>query len=72
VQAEERGDQIGEAEDVKAAAEDGPGDAIERRTDPGDLRPVDGEVGRDGAVEALLDEDFVAFALGDRLACRGP
>lgn len=50
-------DQVGGAEDVETAAEHGAGDAVEDRQVPGDLWFVDGEVGGDGAVEALAGED---------------
>ena len=58
--AKERCDQVGEAKDVETAREDGARDAVQRRQVPRDLWLVDGEVGRDGTVETLFDEDFVA------------
>jgi hypothetical protein len=51
--------QVQDAEDVEAAAQGDTGDAVEGRAVPGDLRLVDAEMGRDGAVQALLCEDLV-------------
>ena len=69
--AEQRRDQVRGAEDVEAAAEGRAGDAVQRRAVPGYLRLVDREVRRDGAVEALLDEDGVCVCFADRLRCGG-
>lgn len=47
--AEEGRDQVGEAEEVEAAREDGAGDAVEAGQQPGNLRLVDGQVRGYGA-----------------------
>lgn len=67
--AEQRGDEIRGAEEVEAPGEDGARDAVEGGCVPGDLRPVDAEVGGDGAVEALRGEDGVGVGLGGVLGC---
>lgn len=54
-----RSNQICKAEEVKGAREDDARDTMQRGSDPGDLRLVDGEMGGDGAGETLLDEDGV-------------
>ena len=61
--------QVGEAEDVEGTGEGDARDAVEGGGDPGYLRLVDGEVGGDGAVEALFREDRVAFGVGDVRCC---
>ena len=53
-----RRDEVCEAEEVQRAGQRDARDAVQRRGDPGDLRLVDGQVGRDGAREALLAQDF--------------
>ena len=55
--AEKRSDEVGGAEDVKGAGEDGASDAVEDGEVPGYLGAVNGEVWRSGAVEALFLED---------------
>lgn len=44
--------------EVQAAGEDDAGDTVGATADPGDLGAVDGEMGGDGAVLALLGEDL--------------
>lgn len=61
---QQRRDEVGCAEDVEAAGEDGTGDAVEAGGDPGDLGLVDGEVGGDGAEAALGGEDRVGLVRG--------
>ena len=56
--------EICEAEEVQGAAEGDAGDAIQGRGVPCDLGFVDGEMRGDGALDSLLDEDFVAFGGG--------
>ena len=58
VQAERGREQVADAVEVESAGEGDAGDAIQRGGDPGDLPFVDGEMGRDGPAQALLDEDF--------------
>lgn len=70
VPAEEwRGEVSGEVEvgaaGEEAAGDTGPGGGAE----PGLGELVDAEMGRDGAVEALVDEDLVALILGDLGRC---
>ncbi|KAI9777252.1 MAG: hypothetical protein M1839_008982 [Geoglossum umbratile] len=72
VPAEERGDEVGGGEEVERAAEERAADAVEGRAVPGDLRAVDGEVGRDGAAFALLGQDGVRGGRGESLGCEGP
>ena len=55
--------EVQSAVDVKAAAQDGAGDAVVDGQVPGDLWAVDAEMRRDGAVQTLLDEDLVAGLL---------
>lgn len=57
------GHEVGEAEEVEAAAEHDAGDTVERGGDPGDLGAVDGQMRGDGAVTALLDEDLLGLIL---------
>lgn len=65
-----RGDEVRGAEEVEGAAEDAAGDAVHDRRDPRYLPLVDAQVRRDGAVEALLGEDFgVLAAFGDGGCC---
>ena len=61
------GDQITDTVEVEDAGEDDAGDAVECRGDPGHLPFVDGEVGSDGALKALLCEDLGAGILRDGL-----
>lgn len=61
---EERGDKIGGAEDIKAAAQDRAGDAIQSGENPGHLGAVDAEMGGDGSVKALGYEDRAGVGLG--------
>ena len=69
VPAEQRGDEVGGAEDVEAAGESGARDAVHDGQDPWDLGLVDGEVGGVGPVLALGDEDGVAFVFGGGGRC---
>ncbi len=52
------GKKVEDAETVEADGEDGPGDAVEGGVYPGYLGSVDGKVGSDGSVEALIDENL--------------
>lgn len=51
---------VREAEEVERAGQSDARDAVQRRGVPGDLGAVDGEMRRDGAVEALLAQDLLA------------
>jgi hypothetical protein len=59
VPAEGGRNQVERAVGVEATAEDAAGDTVQRRQIPGNLRAVDGEMRRDGAVQTLLSEDVV-------------
>jgi hypothetical protein len=62
VPAEQRGDEVGGEESVRGTREGAAGDAGPGRVAEPDLVDlVDAQVGRDGAVEALLDEDLMAL-----------
>jgi hypothetical protein len=63
-------DQVQSAESVEGAREGDAGHAVQRGAVPGDLRLVDAEVRRDGAVQALLCEDGVR-GLGGGHVCGG-
>ena len=63
--AERWGGKVGEAEDVHAATEHHSGDAVKGGADPGYLWLVDGEMGGNGPVPALLGEDGFACCGGD-------
>lgn len=65
VPAQQGGNEVREAEYVEAAREDGAGDAVESGQGPGNLSLVDGEVGRDGPVEALAVKYGVTVVEGD-------
>lgn len=65
VPAEQRGDEVGSAEDVDRARQRAAGDTIQCGQVPRYLRSVDSQVWRDRAVEALGCEDVVACLLGD-------
>ncbi len=71
VPAEERRDEVGGAEEVEAAAQHGAGDAVQGREGPAHLGPVDAQVGRHGAMEALGGEDGVGVGFGGGLGCGG-
>ncbi len=62
--AEERGDEVEGAVGVDDGGEGCAGDAVEGGAVPGYLGLVDGEMGGDGTVEALVGEDFLAGGLG--------
>ncbi len=64
-------DEVEGAEDVEGAAEGAAGDAVEAGEVPGDLGIVDGEMGGDGAVEALAGEDLVVFGCFGDGRCGG-
>lgn len=57
VPAEQRGDQVGEAEDVKPTRQHGARDAVEHAQVPRDLRPVDGEVRAYRSPQPLRSQD---------------
>lgn len=65
-------DQVGGAEDVETAAEDGAGDAVEPGGVPGYLRAVDREVRGYGPVATLGDEDLLGVGGFEVLGCGGP
>lgn len=67
VPAGERGDGVGGEEKVHAAREHRAGDTVQSRAIPGDLRLVDGQVGGNGAAQALLLQDNARFGLGEVL-----
>ena len=54
-----RSDQVGETEGVESAVKSDAGDTVESGAVPGDLRLVDAQVRRDGAVQALLGQDLL-------------
>lgn len=55
-------------EKVHATRQDDTGDTVSATADPGDLGTVDGKVGGDRAVAALLSEDLVGVrGVGSRL-----
>lgn len=64
---------VGGAEDVEPPAEQAAGDAVESAKVPGDLGAVDGEVGGDGATEALGGKERSVWGRvgGDGLGCDG-
>lgn len=68
---ESRGDEIRGAEDVEAPAKDGSCYAVCDAAVPRYLRAVNGEMGRDGAIEALVFEDRVGVLGGDGRGCGG-
>ena len=68
--ADGRRNEVQGAESVEGAREGDTGHAVERRAVPGDLRLVDAEVRRDGAVQALLCKDGVR-GLGGGHVCGG-
>lgn len=70
VPSQQRGDQVCRGEDVDAAREHTAGDAVEGGPVPGYLGFVDGQVGRNGAVQALGGEDGVGVGWLCRL-CLG-
>ena len=55
--------EVRDAEYVEGAGKSDSSDAIEATGEPGDLWAVDGKVGRDGSLETLLGEDFLALRL---------
>lgn len=52
------GEEVEDAKTIQADGEDESGDAVKAGVYPGYLGAVDGEVGGDGTVEALVDEDL--------------
>jgi len=63
------GNQVCDTEEVEGAGQGDASNTVERRRNPGDLGPVDGKVGRDGAVDALLCEDLSGFRLRGVFGC---
>lgn len=61
--------EVGESKQIQRAAESDASDSVQRRGVPGDLRPVDGQVGRNGASEALLAENLCCLSLRGRFSC---
>ena len=68
-EADQWANEVGEAEDVETAGEDGAGDTVQGGGVPGYLWAVDGEVGGGWTVAALLDENFVGVFWGELLGC---
>ena len=66
---EERRDEIRSAKDIETPTDGDTCDAVQRGEDPGDLGLVDRQVGGDGTVFALRDEDFVRVGGGQFLGC---
>ena len=66
VPARVRRGEVCEAEKVERARQSDARDSVQGRGVPGDLGAVDGKMGRDGAVETLLGEDFGGSFLGCR------
>ncbi|OSS46828.1 hypothetical protein B5807_09059 [Epicoccum nigrum] len=64
--------EVCETEEVQRAGQRNASDAVERGRVPGDLRAVDGQVGRDGAVQALLAEDLLRGILRGGFGCGEP
>jgi len=62
-------DEVCDTEEVERAGQGDTSDAVERRGVPGDLRPVDGQVGGDGSVDALFGEDLGGFRLRGVFGC---
>ena len=58
---EERGDQVGEAEEIKSPGENGACNPVESGSIPSYLRAIDGEMGRDGTTKPLLDKDLIGI-----------
>lgn len=66
VESDKRSDEVGEGEAVHGRGEGAAGDSVPGgATEPCLLDLVDGQMGRDGTVEALVDEDLVAVLLRD-------
>jgi hypothetical protein len=65
VPAEQGRDEIGGAEEVEEPGQADAGDAVEAGHVPRDLRAVDAQVWRDGAVPALRGQDGVGGGGGD-------
>lgn len=66
VKSDKRGGEVGEGETVHGRGEGAAGDSVPGgATEPCLLYLVDGQMGRDGTVEALVDEDLVAVLLRD-------
>jgi len=59
-----RGGKVGESPEVQRAGEDDGREAVEARCVPGDLGLIYCEMRGDGAVDALLDEDFCGVGFG--------
>ena len=55
-----RGDEVRKPEEVERAGQSNARNTVQGRGVPGDLGTVDGEMGRDGAVEALLAQNLLA------------
>lgn len=58
VPAEQGGSEVSSGEEIHTTGEGETGDTVESGGVPGDLGTVDGQVGRDGAVETLLRKDL--------------
>jgi hypothetical protein len=56
VPAKQRRGKVGSREEVETAGKGQAGDTVERAANPGDLGLIDGKVGSDRAVQALLGE----------------
>lgn len=71
VQPQGRRCQVSDPEEVEGPGQHGSRDAVERGRVPCDLRAVNGQMRGDGALAALLDEDFVGVGGGELLRCDG-
>lgn len=72
VEAQKRRGEVGGEVDVGGAGERAAGDTSPSGgAEPGLFHLVDAQVGRDGAVEALLDEDLLALFGGELLSRDG-
>lgn len=61
-------DEVGSRESVEGSRDGGSRDSVQSAGVPGDLGTVDAQVRRDGALEALLGEDFGGICC---CCCRG-
>lgn len=63
VPTEQRRGEVCGCEKVQGARKSNAGDTVSARANPGDLGTVDGEVRGNGAIQALLGEDFGGISL---------
>lgn len=70
VQTNQRSSEVGERETVEGDGESRSGDSVPGgATEPCLLELVDTQMGRDRAIKALVNEDLLAFLLGDLCGC---